>query len=58
VYVALRHVFASTTRQLQEVIREKRSDVKTHETPQQGKVTRTSPEEGMGFVETSDDREV
>jgi ribosomal subunit interface protein len=36
VYVALRDAFASTTRQLEEVIREKRGEVKTHELPQQG----------------------
>jgi ribosomal subunit interface protein len=37
VYVALRDAFASTTRQLEEVIREKRGDIKTHELPQQSR---------------------
>jgi ribosomal subunit interface protein len=33
VYVALRDALDSTTRQLEEVIREKRGDIKTHEVP-------------------------
>jgi ribosomal subunit interface protein len=58
VYVALRDAFASTARQLEEVVREKRGDVKAHEMPQQGRVTRLSREEGIGFIETSDGREL
>jgi ribosomal subunit interface protein len=57
VYVALRDAFASATRQLEEVVREKRSDAAAHEIPQEGKVARTIPEEGIGFIETSDGRE-
>ena len=34
VYVALRDAFDSTARQLEEVVREKRGDVKAHEMPQ------------------------
>ncbi len=34
VYVALRDAMASTTRQLEEVVREKRGDVKSHQTMQ------------------------
>jgi ribosomal subunit interface protein len=33
VYVALRDAFASATRQLEELIREKRGDTKAHEAP-------------------------
>jgi ribosome-associated translation inhibitor RaiA len=58
VYVALRDALASTTRQLEEVIREKRGDVKSHQIPQQGRITRIIPEEGIGFIETSDGREL
>lgn len=58
VYVAFRDAFASTTRQLEEVVREKRGDVKAHETPQQGKITRIVADEGMGFIETGDGREL
>lgn len=58
VFVALRDALASTTRQLEEVIREKRGDVKAHEPLRQGTVTRISREEGIGFIETSDGREL
>ncbi len=33
IYVALRDAIDSTTRQLEEVVREKRGDIKTHEIP-------------------------
>ena len=33
VYIALRDAFASATRQLEDVVREKRGDVKTHKVP-------------------------
>lgn len=58
IYVALRDAFASVARQIEEVIREKRGDIKAHEVTQQGRVTRIIPEEGIGFVETSDGREL
>jgi ribosomal subunit interface protein len=58
VYVALRDALASTTRQLEEVVRERRGDVKSHELPQQGKIARISIDEGIGFIETSDGREL
>ena len=46
VYVALRNAFASTTRQLEELVRERRGDVKAHELPEQGRVARSVPEGG------------
>jgi ribosomal subunit interface protein len=58
VYVALRDAFASATRQLEEAVREMRGDVKAHETPQQGTVTRIDLDEGVGFIEMSDGREL
>jgi ribosomal subunit interface protein len=58
VYVALRDAFASVTRQLEEVVREKRGDVKVHETPQHGTIARLSREEGVGIIETDDGREL
>jgi len=58
VFVALRDALASTTRQLEELVREKRGDVKAHEPLQQGTVTRISRDEGIGFIETSDGREL
>jgi len=58
VYVALRDAFDSAKRQLEEVVRVKRGDVKVHELPQHGTVARLLPEEGYGFIATADGREL
>ena len=58
VYVALRDAFGSVTRQLEEVVREKRGDVKSHEAPQHGRIARISVDEGIGIIQTSDGREL
>ena len=58
VFVALRDAFDAAKRQLEDVVREKRGDVKVHEVPQHGRIARLSAEEGLGFIETSDGREL
>jgi len=58
VFVALRDAFDAAKRQLEDVVREKRGDVKVHEIPQHGKIARLSEEEGCGFIETADGREL
>jgi cold shock CspA family protein len=58
VYVALRDAFNSAGRKLEEAARESRGGVKVHEIPQRGKVARLSREEGFGFIETADGREL
>lgn len=58
VYVALRDAFDSAKRQLEEVVREKRGDVKLHEMPQHGTVARLLANEGYGFIQTADGREL
>lgn len=58
IYVALRDAFAAVQRQLEDTVREKRGDVKTHAIPQHGKVARILAEEGYGFIETPDGREL
>jgi len=58
VYVALRDAFDAAKRQLEEVVREMRGDVKAHEAAQHGKVARIVREEGFGFIETADGREL
>jgi ribosome-associated translation inhibitor RaiA/cold shock CspA family protein len=58
VYVALRDAFDSAKRQVEEVVREKRGDVKVHEVPRHGKVTRLAVDEGYGFIATEDGREL
>ena len=58
VYVALRDAFDATKRQLEDVVREQRGDVKLHEVPQHGKVARIFSRHGYGFIETPDGREL
>ena len=58
VYVALRDAFDSAKRQLEEIARVKRGDVKVHEVPQRGTVARLLAEEGYGFIATPDGREL
>lgn len=58
VYVALREAFDAAKRQLEEVIREQRGDVKTHDVTQRGTVARIFADEGYGFIETADGREL
>lgn len=56
VYVALRDAFDRAVRQLEDVIRVHRADVKAHEVPTHGRVTRVFPD--GGFLESSDGLEV
>jgi len=58
VFVALRDAFDSAKRQLEDVVREHRGDVKVHEKAQYGKVARLLLDEGYGFITTPDDREL
>lgn len=51
IYVAIRDSFNAAARQLEEHVRVRRNAVKTHETPEHGKVVRLFPYEGYGFVE-------
>jgi ribosomal subunit interface protein len=58
VYVALRDAFDAIGRQLEEVARAQRGDVKAHALPQHGRVTRLYTDQGYGFIETGDGREL
>lgn len=58
VFIALRDAFDAAKRQLEDVVREKRGDVKAHEIPQHGQIARLSVDEGCGFIETADGREL
>ncbi len=57
-YVAIRDAFDAAKRQLEEHCRKQRGDVKAHEEPPRGRVTRLFPDDGYGFIETSDGREI
>jgi len=58
VYVALRDAFAAVRRQLEDGLRRRRGDVKAHEPEFTGRVARIFPEDGCGFIETPDGREL
>jgi cold shock CspA family protein len=57
-YVAVRDAFAAAARKLEDHARRRRGDVKTHETPQHGRVTRVFAHEGYGFIESADGLDV
>lgn len=57
--IAIRSAFDAMRRRLEDHVRQQRGDIKTHEAPlQNGHVTKLFPQEGYGFLETSDGREV
>jgi ribosomal subunit interface protein len=51
VYVALRDAFDAAKRQLEDVVREKRGDVKAHAVPRHGRIVRLDADAGWGFIE-------
>jgi ribosomal subunit interface protein len=57
-YVALRDVFDSLRRQLEDVARRQRQDVKHHETPPHGRIGTLSPAQDCGTITTPDGREI
>lgn len=58
VYVAIRDAFDAAGRQLQDHQRKIRGDVKSHETPLQGRIAQLFPEQDYGFIATADGREI
>ncbi len=58
VYVALRDAFDAAKRKLEDFARKQRGAVKVHELEHYGRVARLFPEEGYGFIETADGREL
>lgn len=58
VYVAIRDAFAAARRQLQDLARKRQGQVKQHETPSHGRVSRLFPDESYGFIESADGREL
>lgn len=57
-YTAVRDAFDIMRRQLQQHARKVRGEVKTHEEPPHGRVARFFPQQGYGFIETPDGREI
>ncbi len=58
VYVAVRDAFDAAKRQLEDHRRKIGGKVKTHEAPLHGRVARVFPEEGYGFIDTSEGQEI
>lgn len=58
VYVAVRDAFKAIRRQLEDYVRELRGDSKTHPALPHGQIARLFPEEGYGFIQTPDEREI
>ncbi len=58
IYVAIRDAFDSAERQLKDRTARVRGDVKTHEPPLQGTVSRVFADKGYGFITTTDGREI
>lgn len=58
VYVAVRDAFDAAKRQLDDYARRQRHDVKAHALVLHGKVVRIFKDEGYGFVESLDGREL
>jgi ribosomal subunit interface protein len=58
VYVALRDAFDVAKRQLEDYARRQRGEIKTHEMENHGRVLSLFPEEGYGFIEAPDGREL
>lgn len=56
VYVAIRDAFDAARRQLEDYVRRRRGDTKSHEPPPQGRVAQLAPEADHGMIETSDGR--
>jgi len=58
VYVAIRDAFDAARRQLQSYSRRRRGAVKVHVSPPVARVTKIFSDEGFGFLETNDGREI
>lgn len=58
VYVAVRDAFVAARRKLQDFARRQRGQVKLHVPLPQARISKLFPDEGFGFLETGDGREV
>lgn len=56
IYVAIRDVFDSLRRQLEDYARLQQGKVKAHEGPAQGRVVEIHPERNFGWIEAADGR--
>ena len=57
-HVAVRDAFDAARRQLEDYVRSQRGDIKHHEVPNLGRITKLIAEQDFGFLETPDGMEV
>lgn len=58
VFVAIRDAFDAAQRQLEDYVRRARGDIKSHEVPLHGRVSKLFPGDDYGIIETPDMREI
>ena len=58
VYVAIRDAFDIARRQLEDYTRQRRGEVKTHETTPHGRILELFPYQDYGTIQTADSREI
>jgi cold shock CspA family protein/ribosome-associated translation inhibitor RaiA len=58
VFVAVRDAFDAAQRQLEDYARRQRGDLKVHERPPSGRVSKLFSDDGYGFIETPDGLEI
>lgn len=56
IYVAIRDAFDAARRQLEDYLRRRRGDTKTHESQPRGRVSQLDTHENHGMIETSEGR--
>jgi len=57
IYVAIRDAFDALTRQIEDYLRKRRGDVKTHDFPLHGFIVRLFPSDNFGFILGQDENE-
>ena len=57
-YVALRDAFRAARRRLEDDVRRRRLQVKSHIEPALGRITRIFPDDGYAFIEAADGRQI
>jgi cold shock CspA family protein/ribosome-associated translation inhibitor RaiA len=58
IYVAVRDCFDAVRRQLEDYVRRRRADVKSHEVPAHGRIASLIAEQDYGFINAADGTEV
>ncbi|MBI5640131.1 MAG: HPF/RaiA family ribosome-associated protein [Nitrospirae bacterium] len=57
-YVSVRDAFQAARRKLEDYVREQRGDIKRHEEPPTGRISRIFQDKGYGFITTPDGLDV